>query len=74
MDNCDECGKEFPIADRYVAVKERPSDPRELVAVMWFCPECGKEQGLQTAGQVTEAVEKGKLLNSFGKPFLFATV
>lgn len=40
--NCDSCGEIFPKNDRFPAMLQRPSNPSEMVAVLWFCPACGK--------------------------------
>jgi hypothetical protein len=59
-EQCDGCNKTYDRNERHVVARPRPSDPRELVAVMWFCPECGEQQGLPSAEQVTLDVENGK--------------
>jgi hypothetical protein len=55
---CDYCEAEFPMQDRWVAAMRRPSDPSELVAVMWACPPCGEANGLQSP-EVIDAIERG---------------
>ena len=58
MTECDYCEAEFNHADRWVAALRRPSDPTELVAVMWACPPCGEANGLTSPDQIT-AIEDG---------------
>ncbi len=56
--NCDFCDEVYLISDRWVAALRRPSDPTELVAVMWGCPTCGPEHGLLSA-EAVDAIELG---------------
>lgn len=51
---CDICDKEFPPQDRRYVIQPRPSDPTELVAVMWTCPTCAPQMGALT-GEECEA-------------------
>ena len=37
---CDLCDKPLPPEDRIVSRRPRPSDPSEMVAIMWACEEC----------------------------------
>ena len=43
---CDFCQAQVPLKDKHYALQARPSDPSEIVAVMWGCPDCGKKHGL----------------------------
>lgn len=72
MATCDYCEVEFDLGDRHVAALPRPSDPSEIVAVMWACPSCGVTEKLPTAKAVIEAVESGKEWD--GRRYLFVTV
>lgn len=60
MVECDFCGKEFEMALRHCVALPRPSDPQELVAVMWACPTCGIKEKLPTASALGKAVEEGR--------------
>lgn len=42
---CDTCKVKFPLRDRWAHLTPRPSDPTELVAVMWLCDTCGEREG-----------------------------
>ena len=69
---CDFCSAEFDIDTRRVAVQARPSDPTELVAILWGCGDCKGSKELPTAEAVmTAVVDTGKWE---GQPFLFVTV
>ena len=72
MTYCDRCEIEFKMEERHVSALPRPSNPSEIVAVLWYCPECGKKDGLPTAKEIVEAVEEGKEVN--GRKYLFVTV
>jgi hypothetical protein len=58
MFDCDYCDKPVPMQDRYVAATPRPSDPTELVAVLWTCGPCGRA-GKLTSPQEIEAISDG---------------
>ena len=58
MFDCDYCGAEVPMQDRYVAAMPRPSDPTELCAVLWTCAPCGIAGGL-TSPQDIDAISDG---------------
>jgi len=58
---CDFCEAEYATDDRHVVATRRPSDPAELVAIMWACPTCGDEQGLPTPAELHEQVEAGTI-------------
>jgi len=40
---CDVCGKTTDLDDKFVEAMPRPSDPHEIVATMWYCPDCHAE-------------------------------
>lgn len=58
MFDCDYCGKNVPMETRWAAVLPRPSDPTELVAVLWTCGPCGAA-GKLTSPQEIEAISNG---------------
>jgi hypothetical protein len=37
---CDLCAKEFPAAERVYICTPRPSDPSEIVCILYACPVC----------------------------------
>jgi hypothetical protein len=49
---CDHCEQDAPINARWAALTPRPSDPSELVAVMWFCADCGPRWGADEVSEV----------------------
>lgn len=57
---CDNCNAEYPFHARHVATMVRPSDPSELVAVLAFCPPCGRRANLPTPAQIEREVEAGQ--------------
>lgn len=60
METCDDCGREYPWHARHVAVMPRPSDPSELVAVLAFCPPCGRKGSHPTPATLEREIEAGK--------------
>lgn len=76
MEHCDFCDGTFDMQDRRVVAQRRPSDPTEIVAVMWACPGCGDEHNLPTADALVNAVEERR--ESLGsidlKGIIFVTV
>lgn len=71
--DCDFCGRKHPHHDRVVAATPRPSDPLELVAVMWGCGNigCGSVE-LPTATEIFDSVEETGQWQ--GTPYLFVSV
>ena len=61
MTTCDFCDAEFAEADRRVAHDRRPSDPTEVVALMWACPPCGTSLELPTPAELHRQLEAGEL-------------
>ena len=69
---CDFCSRSHPHHDRVVVAMPRPSDPAELVAVMWGCGNCESSFELPSANSIFDAVEEtGEWA---GTPYLFVTV
>lgn len=70
--DCDRCGDPYPVQDRHVVALPRPSDPDELCAVMWYCPECGDATGTPTAREVFDLIESGEPFE--GRRYLWVDV
>ena len=69
---CDFCGIRFAMSERHVVVTPRPSDPTDLVAVMYGCGTCQESVTLPTARSVSETVlETGHWQ---GQPYTFVTL
>lgn len=49
---CDQCDQSAPMSARWAALTPRPSDPSEIVAVMWFCADCGQRWGADEVAEV----------------------
>ena len=56
---CDFCDETEHYGYRHVVPMVRPSDPTELVAIMWACRPCGFRDGLPSAEQLHREVEAG---------------
>ena len=69
---CDYCNRSHPTHDRVVVALPRPSDPDELVAVMWGCGLCEDSVMLPSATEVTEAIEETQMWQ--GTAYLWVTV
>ena len=57
---CDFCDTRFPVSERRVVALPRPSDPSELVAVMWGCGSCEHSRDLPTPVEIEQQVESGE--------------
>ena len=69
---CDFCGAEFPYGKRHVVALPRPTNPAELVAVLWGCGQCVESAQLPTAVEVHDSVvDTGQWQ---GQPYLFVTL
>ena len=64
MNTCDMCDKEY--SDRIFVVRRRPSDPTELVAVMWICTECCKRP-VNSGKELDERLVQGDGIPCTGK-------
>lgn len=42
---CDGCGERVRHADRYSVLMPRPSDPTDVVAILWTGPCCAEKMG-----------------------------
>ena len=69
---CDFCQAAHPHYDRVVVALPRPSDPDELVAVMWGCGLCEASIDLPSATEVIKAVTDTEMWQ--GTAYLFVTV
>jgi hypothetical protein len=68
---CDFCDKAVERKNLTFAMTPRPSDPLELVCVMWACTECGTKAGFKTwddIEKIEREIEEGK------SPYLFITL
>jgi hypothetical protein len=72
MERCDCCQAEFKFSQRRVAATPRPSDPTEIVAVMWGCGICTETRGWPKATAIYDAVENGREWE--GRRYLFVSV
>ncbi len=68
--DCDICGRDFPPGDSRYALTTRPSDPSEVVCVMWACPECGDKAGFVTEAEAERRFAEGY----YGRQAAFLTI
>ena len=54
---CDFCEVRHPMDLRHVVALPRPSDPDELVAVMWGCGACKESTDLPLASDIFDAID-----------------
>lgn len=58
---CDCCEKKTVAKNKRYLLNTRPSDPTELVAIMWTCPKCASSVGAMTV----KACEKYREENGY---------
>jgi predicted RNA-binding Zn-ribbon protein involved in translation (DUF1610 family) len=73
--SCDSCNAESPYRERYAHLTLRPSDPSELVAVMFLCSACGEAEGAWEVREVERMFDDDlkKVWEIWGSKVIFLT-